>query len=237
MACEKMQRNGLLNWCLMIVLFLMATPAFAQQLPTMQLQQDLRRAENALRNRTSLLEAKVRTDRVLQQAPDHPGTLKVRAEVLMAMQDYDGAFRDAKRVVELIPEDAEALLILAEAARLVGEEEIALDYLKQASTLGVERDAEFHLRLSQSAMLLGDMDLAESMARVANVSEPDHPAAIYQLSRIFVLVGREEAASLKLVEGLEAGLLDPRYISNDSTLSKVLSERRLNTYQEQDDLQ
>ena len=238
-----MQRIGLLIFLMMIIQIIPASQVFAQQLPpaqlpltqlpTTQLQHDFRRAENALRNRTSLLEAKVRTDRVLQAAPNHPATLKLRAEVLMALKDYDGAFKDAQQVVDLMPEDAEALLIMAEAARLLGEDELALDCLKRASILGVDRDAEFHLRLSQSAMLLGDMNLAEAMARVANVKSPEHPAAIYQLSRIFVLVGREEAASLKLVEGLEAGLLDPRYIANDSTLSGVFSQRRLESYLEE----
>ena len=203
--------------------------AWGQAQSADQLQQHYHRAETAWKNRTSLLEAKVRVDQILEQAPDHEDALKLRAEVLMAMKRYREAVIDSKRATELNPDDAAAHLILAEAARLTGNKPMARRSLERAAVLSVNEGADFHLKLSQSALLLGpeDWGRAESYARLAYAKEPDNAEAYYQLARVFVLRDNADAGATILEQGFEAEMVDTEYIRNDTTLNQLLNHEQL----------
>ena len=209
-------------------------PVYGQQASPEQVQRHYHRAETAWKNRTSLLEAKVRVDRVLEEAPDHADALKLRAEVLMAMKRYEEALRDSRRATELNPDDPSAYLILAESARLDDRESLARQSLDKAATLSINEGADFHLKLSRSAMLLGEDDWpkSESYARIAHAKEPDNVEAYYQLARVFVLRGNREAGAKILEKGLKAFLLDPDYIRNDATLQSLEDHPTLEAYLE-----
>ena len=211
------------------MLILFADPAYAQTNPDELIQMNFHRAETAWRNRTSLLEAKVRADHVLRDAPNHADALKLRAEVLMAMERYEEALRDAKHAASLNPNDGAAHLILAEAARLRGDSALARSSLEQAARLAIEEGAEFHIRLSRSALLLEEKEweMAESYARVALAKDQNYAAAYYQLARVFAMQDRTEAAVTTLLRGFQANLLDGVYLREDSTLSRLIDHEEL----------
>ena len=220
--------------CLLVVLgngFVTVT-ASGQASSREQIQQHYHRAETAWKNRSSLLEAKVRVDQVLEEAPDHADALKLRAEVLMAMRRYSEALNDARRAVEISPKDGSAYLILAEAARLNDDVELARTSLQRAAKLMMNAGAGVHLQLSESAMRLGEDDWAkaESYARVAHAQEPKNAQTYYQLARVFLLQERVEAAATILEKGFRSSLLDPAYILNDSTLQQLENHEAVANY-------
>ena len=215
----------------LIVLFLVPGQCVYGQ-STEEIQQQFYRAETAWRNRSSLLEAKVRVDQVLEEAPNHSDALKLRAEVLMAMRRYKEALLDAQKAIELSPNDGAAYLVLAEAARLNGDKELARTSLENAGRLSINDGAAIHLKLSESAMRLGNegWTKAESFARVAHAKEPENAQAYYQLARIFILQNRIEAGATILEKGFRSYLLDPEYIRTDSTLQKLSDHPVLNEF-------
>ena len=221
--------SGWLCAGLMVLLLSGSHEAYGQIKPPEQVQMQFHRAETAWRNQTSILEAKVRVDQVLREAPNYAGAWKLRAEVLIAMERYADAMRDAEQATLLDPEDGDAFLILAEAARLNNQPLLARNSLKKASTLSLDAGADFHIKLSRSAALLGESDLsmAESFARVALAKEPDYAEAYYQLARVFVLQKRNEDAATTLQRGFQAELLDPVYVGFDSVLSTLRGHPRL----------
>jgi predicted Zn-dependent protease len=185
------------------------------------IQSQLHRAETAWRSGGSLLEAKVRADEVLRANPDHPEALKLRADVLLALDRYNEALRDARRATELDPTDGRAYWILAESARLSGDLSTTRDALREAAGMITDDNAEFHVMLSGVAMNVEELELAESFARVARAREPTHAAAHYQLARVFILQGRLDDAVTILLGGLNEQFLDPRFIREDSTLGSL----------------
>ncbi len=220
------------SYALALILLLAFQEASAQVKPPDSVQMELHRAQTAWRNQTSILEAKVRVDQVIRDAPNHADAWKLRAEVLIAMQRYADAQHDALMATELSPKDGDAFLILAEAARLNGNKELARSSLETASTLSIDEGADFHIKLSRSAVMLGEMELnmAESFARVALAQDPNYAEAYYQLARVFVLQGRTEDAATTLIRGFQAELLDPVYVGVDSTLSILKGHDSLKEY-------
>ncbi len=225
MNCKQFCSHILLFIVFLLGSQLSAISAFGQVKTPEQVQMQFHRAQTAWRNRTSILEAKVRIDQVLEDAPDHAEAWKLRAEVLIAMERYQDAQHDAKKATDLDPTDGEAFLILAEAARHNDDAVLASESLEKAATLSINAGAEFHIKLSRSAVLLGESELnmAESFARVALAKDPEYAEAYYQLARVFVLQKRNDAAATILIRGFNAELLDPVYIGFDSTMG-VLKE-------------
>ncbi len=217
---------------ILIMLLLSSQDAIGQIKQPEQIQMQFHRAQTAWRNQTSILEAKVRVDQVLRDAPNHAEAWKLRAEVLIAMERYQDALHDAEKATLLDPGDGEAFLILAEAARLNQNNELAISSLEKAATLSINAGADFHIKLSRSAVLLGESELnmAESFARVALAKDPDYAEAYYQLARVFVLQKRIEDAATTLIRGFHAELLDPVYIGFDSTLATLRPHPKLKIY-------
>lgn len=213
-----------------ILLVLPARITYGQE--SEEIQQQYHRAETAWRNRSSLLEAKVRVDQVLEEAPNHADALKLRAEVLMAMRRYKEALGDVQKAIEFNPNDGSAFLVLAEAARLNGDDALARSALEEAGRLSINDGAAIHLKLAESAMRLGEQGWtkAESFARVAHAKEPDNVQAYYLLARIFILQNRTEAGATILEKGFRSSLLDPEYIRADSTLQKLSDHPALNDF-------
>lgn len=208
-------------------------PALAQLRPLQpNVQTELHRAETAWRSGGSLLEAKIRADEVLRQAPDHPAALKLRAEVLLALKRYDDAIPDARRATELDPTDGQSYWILAESARLSGDPELARETLRRAANQVTSENADVHLLLSRVAVDVEELELAVSFARVARAKDNGYAEAYYQLARVFLVQGRPEAAVTVLAEGFQARVLDPRAIRQDPMLQALAGERELATWLE-----
>ena len=194
--------------------------AAAQDRRPPELDVQFHRAEKAWRSGTSVLEAKARVDRVLDKRPSDAEALKLRARILMSMDRHDEALVDARNAVQLRPQDGEAYLILSEAARMNGDEHLAVEALDAAAERVME-DADFHIRLSWNASLLGQLDRAEAYARIALALGPMRAPAYYQLARVFVQKDQMDDAAAILSKGLRQDLLDPATIQNDSVLAKI----------------
>ncbi len=184
------------------------------------------RAETAWRTGGSVLEAKARVDRVLDELPNDVAARKLRAQVLLTMGRSTAALVDARRAVELNPQDGEAHLILCEAAFMDGDTATAARALDRASALVLE-DAGLHIRLSWNAMHLGQLDKAEAFARVALNLDPNEAAAHYQLARVFVLKKQLDEAASVLARGLRASILEPEVIARDTVLARVRGHEEL----------
>ena len=125
MNCYKHRSSAWFITSLAAILLMGYQGAAGQIKPPEQVQMQFHRAQTAWRNQTSILEAKVRVDQVLRDAPNHAEAWKLRAEVLIAMQRYGDALHDAQQATLLAPEDGGAFLILAEAARLNNNADLA----------------------------------------------------------------------------------------------------------------
>lgn len=201
----------------------------AQIIRSPNLRMQLHRAKTAWETGGSLVEVKARVDRVLFEIPNDAEARKLRAKVLLAMdQPYD-ALRDARIATNLNNRDGEAHLVLSEAARLTGNYALAVDALDAASGL-VLNDAAFYVRLSQSAVLLNRLDKAEAYARIAFVQNPREPGGYLQLARVFVKKGQDDEAATILAQGIEADMLEPRRIQEDSILTQVVDHQALQDY-------
>jgi Flp pilus assembly protein TadD len=207
-----------------LVIVLLAGPlagAQAQSARPPELNVQYHRAETAWKSGASVLEVKARVDQVLEALPDDVEALKLRAQALLKMERNEEALDDARRVVRLSPKDGEAHLILCEAARRNGDIEGAERALAAASELALD-DAALHIRLSWNAVLLGNLDKAESFARVAMASDPNEAAAYYQLARVFILKRQPEEAVTVLLSGLNASILDADAVTADTVLVQVV---------------
>lgn len=200
--------------------------ARAQSLRTPHLNAEYHRAETAWRSGGSLLEAKARVDRVLKELPDDAEARKLRARVLLALGQASEAMEDARHAVEVRPQDGEAHLLVAEAARLCGRRDLARDMLDEAGSLVLD-DADLHVRLSWSAQQLGQLHEAEAFARTAHALDPASPAAFYQLARVFVVQDRPDDAAAILRRGLQQRLLSPSSVTADTLLAPLADHAAL----------
>lgn len=185
-----------------------------------QLNVQFYRALAAWRSKISLLEAKVRVDRILQVVPHDAEARKLRAKVLLELDRPEAAREDARRVVSEHPEDGEAHLLLAEALRRSGDREQARHAL-DAAAAHIPRSALLHVRLSWNAVQLGLEDRAETYARRAIAYDADLPAAYYQLARVYVLTEQQSRAAKLLARGLDYMLLTPGVVARDTLLKKT----------------
>ncbi len=219
---------------IMAVMLSLTTAAYAQ--PTKrslrhvirppELNGEFHRAEAAWKSGTSLREAKIRLDRVLDALPDDPEARKLRAQVLLALGKPQAALADALRAVELDPEDGEMFVILCEAARRSGDfarAEWALD----AASKRILEGAALHVRLSWNAVELERLDEAEAFARIALAQDPRMKATYEQLARVFVLKDKPDAAATILAQGFDAGLLDARTVRTDTLLGTLADHPKL----------
>lgn len=204
----------------------MAVTASAQVVRPPEASMHYNRAVAAFNGGGSMLEAKVRVDRVLSNNPSDVDALKLRAKVYLRMQDTTQALLDARRAAALQPEDGEAHLLVAEAAFAMGDERLAEEALVRASQYNLE-DAGFHVRLSACAAALGHLQQAEAYARIALQNAPTESAAYYQLARVFMLQQKQEAAVEVILRGLRSAVLNTGAIERDSVLQDLLTRPEL----------
>jgi len=196
---------------------------------TPQLNMQYHRAEAAWKSGSSMLEAKVRVDRVLKALPEDQDARKLRAQVLLALDRPVEALIDAREAVRLDPDDGEAYLILCEAARRHGD----IADAKMALDKAAERilDApDMHIRLSWSAVELKEYDKAEAYARIALAQGPEIAAAYYQLARVFFLKDQPDDAAIVLSKGFKAEVLETAFVRNDEILRHLVAHPLLSEW-------
>jgi tetratricopeptide (TPR) repeat protein len=207
---------------LWFVAVLVAGPSrsIAQNLRSPSMNLEFHRAQAAWKSGGSLLEAKARLDRVIEAGPDDTEALVLRARVELAMKHYADALRDAQHAAELRPDHGDAQFVLVQAARLAGDTTTALAALERSLAL-VESDPVKHIVLSREALLLGEHETCESLARVAVALDGTNAEAHYQLARALAVQGKMEAAVLLVSRGLEDGLLTVDYVREDPVLDST----------------
>jgi len=187
------------------------------------------RAETAWKSGNSLLEAKARIDRVVRELPDDLEARKLRAGILLSMEQPERAYVDALRAVRLGPDDGEAQLLLCESAALTERLETAQSALDRSAELLINRPA-LHIRLSRCAVALGRLDEAEAFARIALAGDERNAAAYLQLARVFIIARERQKCVTVLEKGLKLGLLRPDQIREDGDLRVVANDSSLSRY-------
>ncbi|MDX1741831.1 MAG: tetratricopeptide repeat protein, partial [Rhodothermales bacterium] len=152
--------------------------------------------------------------------PSDTEALLLRARVELAMKHHADALRDARRAAELQPDHGDAHFVLVQAARLAGDTTAALTALERSLAL-LESDPLKHIVLSREALLLGEYETSESLARVAVALDGTNPQAQYQLARTLAIQGKTDAAALVVRRGLEDGLLNADDIRQDPVLDST----------------
>lgn len=220
----------------LLLLVLILGPVFAPSVmsqdrpPAIEIQ--FHRAEAAWKTGASLHEAKARIDRVIAELPDDIEARKLRAQVLLALDRPGDALPDALRAVELRPSDAEARLILCEAAIAADEPALARRELDAASELIID-NPDLNLRLSMSAVELGQLERGEAFARTALNLAVRNPHAYYQLARVFVLRDRGDEAAATLERGFRNTTLDPTVVRGDAVLRTLADHPDLRSFMSQ----
>jgi len=187
------------------------------------------RAETAWKSGNSLLEAKVRIDRVLLELPDDLEARKLRAGILMTMGHDDRAYADARKAVELGPEDGEAHLLLCESASNIGENIIGETALLRSADLLLDGH-DLHIRLSQCAVSLDRLIEAQAYARIALATDALDSEAYLQLARVFASDEYDENAITILERGLSSGVVKPSQIISEPVYERLLIDPRLQVF-------
>jgi len=202
----------------LLVVWLVMRDASAQELRPPALDAQFHRARVAWNAGGSLLEAKVRLDRVLDAMPDDVPALTLRSSVLLEMGRYFESLEDARHAAALHPDEGEAHLAVCRAARRLGRDSLAVHALVEAARL-LEPDAVLHVELSEEALALGRLEEAEAVARVAVALSQANPEALLQLSRVFVARGRTREAATVLSGAVEDGYLELGRVERDSAMA------------------
>lgn len=183
--------------------------------------QQLQRARTAFVTGSSLLEAKARVDRVLNELPADAEARVLRAEILLRMERFDEALVDAREATRLAPSNGEAHLVVADAALRNGDARMAELAMDRAARLVVD-NAAAHVRLSRIARALDLDERSVAFARIAVALEGQSAAARYELARAFVFSGNLPAARSIVTAGLEEGLLSRDVVAGDSLLVQTM---------------
>lgn len=206
--------------------FMAAAPASGQDFRPAELNVQFHRAHTAWSTGNSLLEAKARIDRVLDELPDDVEALKLRAAILMDMERPDDALSDAIRAARLAPNDGEAHLLRCESAAQTGRDTDAADALETASNLFLER-IDHYVRLSGCALSIGAYTRAESLARVAVAQDDSDPRGHIQLARVFLGTNRADDARSIVNRLIDANSLSRMAVMADSQLAGLYTDAPL----------
>lgn len=193
------------------------------------LNEQLLRARNAFVSGSSLLEAKTRVDRVVEELPADAEARVLRAEILIRMGRFEEAALDAGEATRLEPSNGKAHLALAESSFQKGDTATTERSINRASQLLVD-DAAAHVRLSRLARALNRPEKAVAFARIAVALEPNNAACHYELARAFVANANVDAAASVLASGLRGGLLSEDFVSADSLLQPLAQHRDVKPY-------
>ncbi len=185
----------------------------------------LYRAEIAYKSGASLLEAKVRVDRVLKQLPNDAEALKLRSRVFVAMGRYKEALSDARKAAAVDPNDGDSQLLVAITALQLGNNELAVRSMDKAAGLLVD-NAFAHVELSRLARQMMQLEKAEAFARIAVQLQPNQSSCQIELARAFVAQGKTNAAKLVLQKAVGNGIISGQLIRADSLLAPMHSEFR-----------
>lgn len=154
--------------------------------------------------------ARQQVSEVLDQNPNHPGGLKLKAAWDIQEDKVDDAVLSLREVLDQTPDDAEAMSLMADAYDRAGEADLARDYLSQAAAasqnavphtlrLVARLISEERWRPAEDAILPAlrqapqDLGLLMALGRVY-LSMPDLPRAEGVITRLRE-IGTEQATA------------------------------------------
>ena len=132
-------------------------------------------------------------EEVLDDYPDHYGTLISLAEAQVANNDFEGAIATHVRILELYPNDPEVLRRLASLEFGVGRYESAEQRLRQGTELYPEH-AEFTYFLGQVLKAQSDPEGALLAFEAVGTGHPLYLEARLQMAILYEDDGRPEKA-------------------------------------------
>lgn len=223
---RTMRLHGIIFLFLLTSAPLSAQVADVRALRPQELNLQYHRALTAFHSGASLLEAKARVDIVLADLPDDTDALKLRADILLALDRPTDALRDAGAAVRLNPLDGEAHVLLCESAVASGNHARAVTSLTTATELFLG-DISKYVRLSACAVATGQIPEAEALARIAMATGDKDGRGRLQLARIFMVSEREESAVAVLQQGLQERALRPSDVRRDTILSPLMERPEL----------
>jgi arylsulfatase A-like enzyme/Flp pilus assembly protein TadD len=132
-------------------------------------------------------EALQRFSRILEENPNMIDVWDVRSKILFRMGRTAEAIEAGKEALRRSPSSTHLAVDLANALLLAGRIQEAEDHAR----LGLKGDpARAHELLARSALLRGDLDVAEREARAAVAAPGETNAALYTLARVEQKRGR-----------------------------------------------
>jgi len=83
------------------------------------------------------------------------------------------------------------------------------------------RDGPLHARAAWNAAELGDLERAESLARIAVTQDASRPDGYLLLARLFVLQRHDDAAAAVLARAANAGVVTRPMVQSDDLLARL----------------
>lgn len=153
--------------------------------------------------------------------PDHPEALRGETQALLMLGRGSDAAVPAARLLEVLPQDVDALLLVATARFESGDPEAALEVLDRARRADPGR-AEVLRGIGNVLKAMGNVDAAISSYRHALAIDGDFAAVRYDLAQLLITRGDFSEAERELLLALDAV---PTYA--DATLALAGLHRRL----------
>jgi cellulose synthase operon protein C len=166
-------------------------------------------------------------DQALEQAnasfeldAHNPNVLAFRAAVLLRLQDRAGAIREAKAALDIDPNNAEAIIVLAGERMYRDDNEGALSILDRPGlTLSKGDEFAFQLLKLQIFNKMGDLKQLEALLRKLHETYPGDPAYTKALINLYIKQKRFDDAEKELRviadadrSNVEAGLNVVRFL-------------------------
>jgi tetratricopeptide (TPR) repeat protein len=136
-------------------------------------------------------------------APEHPEALRGETQALLRLGRGSDAGVPAALLLKALPNDADALMLVATARFEGGDSEGALEVLDQARRVAPER-AEVLRGIGNVTRALGNLDAAIAAYRHALTLDGDFAAVRYDLAQLLLQRGGFAEAEKELLAALDA---------------------------------
>lgn len=131
--------------------------------------------------------ARARIETVLAEDSGLPNALKMRAAWRIADDNTTAAINDLRVVLDSVPDDAEAMVLMANAYRRSGDQALRQEFLARAAE-SADNTPRYALLLARALMEDGKLLQAESALISSLRRMPDHMEVLQTLGEIYLLL-------------------------------------------------
>ncbi len=145
----------------------------------------------------------------LEQFPDHPGLLLRQAFLLDLVGEFDTSLASAQKVIDLDPDNAEALNFIAYSYAV---QNIRLEKAEELVLKAIELADAPHIRDTYGWILYRMNRLYEALVELKKAANaiPDDPTVLEHLGDVYVALGQFKEAHSAYTRGLDSGRIsDP----------------------------